>query len=489
MKKRALPPNSYTYTHLFDGLAKNTSSPQAVQRAESLYTSMLGDKSAVKPSIIHTNAALHVCTEAGDVDALFRIASSLPTEGPGAPDSVTFDSVIQGLLQYGMKSGSWQRAIMLGRRVWQDVISRWQDGLLTLDARLVHSMSRLLSFGSNKDVDDIFSLIEQTTGQKRLFPPIGDPGRKSHLELYRRPSENEDDSASGQITNTSSEIDDGQEAVGSDALDETQSVFDPLTPSADLQYVQPNNALLSRVIRECMRFHARAEAQMYWGLLTSKLEPDFQNYMDYLRLLRQSHASTLATELVANMLLPQERGGLGMQVTPMTFAIAMESCKHDHRNDSSVRNALSILSMAKQKFYRADLRTLHSFAALLDLRKRNLREIDPIFEALNAVFLGIRSEFAYGPTVQPNGSRDFDHRQAVRSKDTGQHKTGAELEEMKAIVGLTSKTIEGLVRSFAPELSPRRVREVKDMRMKQVAWLRRLEVGEKPSQGSGDSQS
>lgn len=184
MKKRGQTPDSYTYTLLLRGLVKHKNYADVVGRALKIYHSMFADNSPVKPSIIHTNAALNVCAKAKDLDSLFGIAAKLPQQGPGAPDMYTFTTILDAVRNSTSQDGAialhetdeersarLQLAVFQGRRMWGDILERWKNGHLAIDESLVCSMGRLLLLGSmEQDHDDILSLVEQTMNLKRQIP-------------------------------------------------------------------------------------------------------------------------------------------------------------------------------------------------------------------------------------------------------------------------------------------------------------------------------
>lgn len=58
---------------------------------------MFADNCPVKPNIIHTNAVLKVCALARDMDALWGVAAKLPTKGFGAPDNLTYTTILNAI--------------------------------------------------------------------------------------------------------------------------------------------------------------------------------------------------------------------------------------------------------------------------------------------------------------------------------------------------------------------------------------------------------
>ncbi|OJD12012.1 hypothetical protein AJ78_07329 [Emergomyces pasteurianus Ep9510] len=182
MKKRGRKPSTYTYTIMFRGLA-HSSSKKAVQIALSIYKSMCLPNSGVKPSLLHVNAVLGVCSRHGNMDALWEVAGSLPERGQGAPDSRTFTIILNGLQartaneiknldprsQADGIAVKKTAVVQEGKRIWADVVRRWRAGDFIIDQPLVSAMGHLLVFGQRKrDCLDVFALLHQTMGVPML---------------------------------------------------------------------------------------------------------------------------------------------------------------------------------------------------------------------------------------------------------------------------------------------------------------------------------
>ena len=496
MKKRGQMPDEYTFVTLFRGLARNATLPTASRRAEELYMSLRRPNSPVKPNLKFANATMDVCGRAGDSDAMFRIAVTLP-EGneDGAADVVTYETIIRGLLrQVQLKStetgqlyelglqGSWQKQIMTGRKVWGNVIDRWHKGNLKIDARLVYSMGLLLSYGTEKDVDDILTLIEQTTGQRRLLPAIGDSKRPTHFSLKRPKASVISDVVQGAEetpeTNHKAERDEPDSiSPGLPSGTELASVFDPLPESSRPEYVKPNNPILSQALLVCERFRALREGQEYWDQLTATLQPDLNNYHGQLRLLRTRSASTLVTELVHSMVDKKAPGGLEPLVTHETFSIAMGACEHDHRNVASIRNALSLLSLAKQTLDHPDQQTLQCFVDFVERRKKSLTadEVIEVLEALHEIHLSVVRRVAL-TSETPSPPRPA---LGTRHKDGASYllpaKSHFSLEELNTIIGMTHDTSSNLVSLHLQGLSPSPVKHVRALQRIQREGVKNME--------------
>ena len=194
MKKRAQPPDSHTYTIILRGLAVHKAHTHSLIRALSVYNSMFAPNSPVKPSITHSNAVLKVCARRLDMDALYGIAAKLPTHGAGAANNLTFTTILNAVRHTAWTfDGSRNidetpeetaerrhRAVMDGRRMWDDIIRRWRKGDIWIDEELVCAMGRLLLISRRpEDLDDVLSLVEQTMAIPRPIPRLNTPERSS----------------------------------------------------------------------------------------------------------------------------------------------------------------------------------------------------------------------------------------------------------------------------------------------------------------------
>ncbi|KAF2133325.1 pentatricopeptide repeat protein-like protein [Dothidotthia symphoricarpi CBS 119687] len=370
MKKRAQFPDSYTYTILLRGLSINAHTSGVLSKALSVYHSLSAPNARVEPSIIHTNAALRVCARAMDMDALWGIAGKMPEKGPGAANEVTYITIINAIRQnllLGAPKGETEeeaaarkdRGIVEGRRMWEDIISRWRNVDLIIDEELVCAMARLLLIGSRpRDWDDVLSLIEQTMDIARLVPRLGTPARQeagyprvrapNTLEQYRVDDDH--------LTPTKGPMR-GDEFLPVTPQGVGAAVFNPLS------YAQPGNNTLSVVQEACQKIVANKAAQEYWDLLcdptTYSIQPDFNNLMMRLRNLRQNRASAAALKL-----LQEDMVDKGMQPRPGTFRIAMSTCVRDKNNHNSLKTASQILHLMSRVLPDMDSKAVGMYADL-----------------------------------------------------------------------------------------------------------------------------
>ena len=469
---------------MFRGLAKHAHLAGASQRAESLYKSMTVRAKNFEPTIILVNGALDVLAKAGDVDAIFQIASELPLEGPMKADAITYETVLGGLYRAGQKSSKdghdrWESIISVSRRIWRDVLDRWIAGSLEVDVRLVNTMGWLLFQGSAKDLDDVLSLVEQTTGLARLYPPIGDPKRKVRDDMIAAP--HDENTTQGppyvkpsrsDLETTATDNSSSSEPAATEIAENEALVFKPVPLPKGRAFIRPDRRVLSRVMDVCNRFGAKKEAQEYWGIITKDLDPDLENYLSYLRLLRRSRASAESAALLEAMAKPKEEGGLDIGFSHKACFIAMDCCKLNYRSSSVIRNALSILSTAKRADQHPDRSTLERFGSLVASKKDvTAQEMRKISEALNTVFLSTKSQDSY--------ERDDSSKLDAKDVKTGPPRPPSAGREVvdpaskREMVRMTSKITKDLLQAHGRDLAPELARKAKDMLWKQDVWLKR----------------
>jgi hypothetical protein len=409
MKKRAQFPDAYTYTILLRGLSINAHHSGVLQKALSVYHSLSAPNSRVEPSIIHTNAALRVCARALDMDALWGIAGKIPETGPAAANEVTYLTIINAIRQNLLvdppkgetedeAAARRERAIIEGRRMWEDIVARWRNADLKIDEELVCAMGRLLLVGSRpRDWDDVLSLVEQTMDIPRLVPRLGSVGRQAAgLPRLRAPNTPahlrfDDDHLSPNKTPAR-----GDEFLALMPQGVGKAVSNPLS------YVRPGNNTLSIVQEACQKIVANKASQEYWDLLTDPttygIVPDLNNLHMRLRNLRQNRASAAALALLEDDMIRK-----GVMPKPGTLRIAMSTCVRDKNNHNSLRNANGMLQIMLNTLEDADPRATTMYAELaltFPLAKGQdlvdaLTVLQPIIKSLR-LQLGVGGERAFG---------------------------------------------------------------------------------------------
>ncbi|OJD39737.1 pentatricopeptide repeat protein [Diplodia corticola] len=366
MKKRAQKPDSYTYLIVLRGLGNHAHAPSTMGNALAVYHSMSAPNSRVPPTTMHTNATLRVCSRANDMDALWGIAAKLPEKGPGAADAITYTTVLGAIRQEALSAPAGmsadetaqkrEAAIVEGRRLWEDIVTKWRSGDLIIDESLVCNMGQLLLIGQRpRDWDDVLSLFEQTMDIPRLV---------RHLGVDRQ--------APGWLPNTppSMKTEDSAEI---DPTDNTRrgGEFDPVELGRtvgrgrrNMAYAKPGNHSLSLILESCLKMNARKAADDYWSLLTGQdswgIVPDEASLHMFLRVLRQARSSASVVEFLEN-----EFGTRMGLKKAKTFRLAMSTCVRDKRNPNVFDHANVILQMMGTTLVDPDTRTLVMYTKLL----------------------------------------------------------------------------------------------------------------------------
>lgn len=369
MKKRAQFPDAYTYTILLRGLSENAHLSGVLSKALSIYHSLSAPNSRVEPSIIHTNAALRVCSRALDMDALWGVAGRIPENGPAAANARTYLTIINAIRQsllLNAPAGETvdeaisrkDRGIVEARRMWEGIIGRWRRADIAIDEELVCAMGRLLLVGGRpRDWDDVLSLVEQTMDIPRLVPRLGTEERQfAGIPRLRSPN-----------VPVLHRFDDDHLSPNSEGMrgDEflplkSQGVGNILSNPAF--YAQPGINTLSLIQEACLKTIASKASQQYWDLLTDpgtyKVAADIACFNMRLRNIRQARASSQAVKLLQEMV---QQG-----ITPRTgsFRIAMSTCVRDKNNHNSLGNASEILEMMLKLQEDVDSKTVVMFAEL-----------------------------------------------------------------------------------------------------------------------------
>ncbi|KAL8699577.1 MAG: hypothetical protein Q9201_005924 [Fulgogasparrea decipioides] len=429
MKKRAQKPDAQTYTILLRGFSWHRHPQDSLPRALKIYHSMFAENCPVKPNIIHTNAVLKVCALARDLDALWGVAAKLPTKGSGAPNNFTFTTILNAIRNVAwnkdtdLKDEDWeqkslrrQRAVMQGRRLWEDIIPRWRAGDMWIDEELVCAMGRLLLLGSTeRDYDDVLSLVEQVMAiprQKRkspeleqladageLPPPAPEPTKSALQENPDDdliPLDEEKDSL------PTAEDTMGPRSPSPSPSTELTNVFLPQTPNPKLSIPRPGRNTLSLLLDACINLRAVSSAQAYWGLLTSptgpyNIHPDSDNYHMYLRLLRVQRASRVAAELIQDMHSGELKDMKILQ--PKTFRIALSCCVRDKNSPNSMSHAQQILEIMYKSLTQPDVKALEMYMQLASSHAK--RDYRITLSALRALEPGMKllknaTNFGYG---------------------------------------------------------------------------------------------
>ncbi|KAM3421799.1 hypothetical protein BST61_g2178 [Cercospora zeina] len=364
MKKRRQFPDSYTYMRLLTGLSK---SKKEVPRIVSIYHMMCSPSSKVKPSTSHANAALRACYLAGDMDALWGIVGRMPEKGANAPDAQIYTTILQAIKHNAFGDGAdarvvaelRQEAVNEGRRIWQEIISKWREGALVLDEGLIVAMANLLLLSSRMpDRDNVFDLIHQTTGLERQLPPLGSKERRTeHVPAEKGLDE------------------DAQTAPvdGHDDFKPTPSsnAFKPVTPAVRIDkskrpqalvWVQPGNGILAMLMRACDILRTPKAMNSYWDILTSaphNVKPDPPNVQILFRTLRMNRSSSRSLHVLQRL-----HNQIGIEPLPLTYVMAMSVCARDRNNPNVVDIATAIVHDMEKHLFPLNMETLKLYVRL-----------------------------------------------------------------------------------------------------------------------------
>lgn len=428
MRDRGQKPDSYTYTVLLRGLTQHVAkTPTAVQRALTIIGLLQSPQSPVQLHTIHVNAALEVCAKARNIDAVYSIAARLPEKGPGSPNSVTFTIILECLYQtavhqvnFGSNLSEWQKSqikaetVLQGKRLWADVLERWKQNILTMDELLMDAMGRVLLLGDARNHDEVLSLVQQATNLSREVPAIGEPDRHVHVKVPRKELDGPSaDGPSRDAENGATELAVGSHTDGEAVAVDTTSpkLFGGLqTPSRLISFAQPGKRTLSLVMKACGVMKAYSAAQRYWDKLTVSVDPDLDNYHQYMRTIAARHNSYMAVELLRQICTPTDQDGLGLVPRPITFRLAMAACSSDGNNRRCLEHARAILQLQQAHIKVPEARTSHILVDLL--LKRNgqwpVSEMSATLEALEETRRNLKSftTFGHGEPRSGRASRD-----------------------------------------------------------------------------------
>ncbi|KAI9761796.1 MAG: hypothetical protein M1835_008109 [Candelina submexicana] len=396
MKKRGQIPDSYTYLLLFRGLASCAHYPQALEKALTIYHSMSSAKSPVRPSIIHTNAVLKVCARANNMDALWGIAAKLPELGIGAPNNLTWTTILNAVQKSAtMDSKSLKtleeqsrrkgKAVLEGRRMWDDIVGRWRKGNLWIDEELVCAMGRLLLIGEKQeDWDDVLSLVEQTMAVPRVFPRRGDPSpRAGSVSQVENPNGEHPESDGADL-----------QSGGEFRMLPVQEPDSDGNKAPSLTYTAPGQNTLSLVLEACVKMRMKKPANDYWKIFTDPtryhVQPDLDNFHTFMRILRFSRSSGEILEL-----LRTDMPGAKVKPTTRTFWIAMSTCMRDKKNPNVLDSANQILDLMQNELEDPDVRSLRLYLELAFVTDKGQNIVNAL-RRLGPSIVNMRSLLAYG---------------------------------------------------------------------------------------------
>ncbi|GBF65731.1 hypothetical protein TMEN_8449 [Trichophyton mentagrophytes] len=365
MKKRGRAPNEQTFTILLSGLATG-SSKHSSETALNLFESLKNSNSESKPNIIHINAVLNVCARNRDMKSLWAFAGDIPEYGESAPNSVTYTIILNAIrtsvIEFtdtldpnkgprAVKEISRRKrvAVSSGKKLWGEIISKWRQGDLVLDSKLVTSMARLLTIESTeKSYLDVLCLYKQCMGLP--VPPAVES------EIIRLQNMQEESSNNDELLTKE------EKRQREEERKMLLHLFDPVdiaeirtalegkpgskkNPSVNLP--SPTNVELSLLIQICqnMAHNGMASGRHYWTTLTSSngghnVKPDSSSCHEYLRLLRHHRASAESLKVVENHMVPENL------VAGKTITIALSTCSRDRNNPNVLDIANRLLDIS-----------------------------------------------------------------------------------------------------------------------------------------------
>lgn len=343
MKKRAIKPDSHTFTLILNGLANYSHFSQSLLRALQIYNSLSSPKSPVPPNVVHTNAVMKVCARAGDLDSMWSIVGKLPMTGLNAPNTLTYTTLLNGIY-YDRSKGDKSHDVENGRRVWAGVLSRWEKGQLSIDEGLTCAMGRVLLRGElEEDWKEVFTLVEQVFGITSLVSK-------------QQPKPVTKDSIF--VEGTSKPI--NTHSAGAAAIEDPEPIlsdveklFTPLVisralprpiPRAPTNSTRPSpgNFALSLLLQACTKLKDHVVAFKYWTTLTSPpfyVVPDLENYHDLLRIFRRFRSGPDVVSVMES---------IRVRPTWKTFYIALSACKRSGRS-KNFHSAEQLLSLMTSK--------------------------------------------------------------------------------------------------------------------------------------------
>ena len=346
MKKRGHKPDAHTYTIMLRGFGENIRKPNAVSDAMKVYNSMFEPNSKLKPNTIHTNAIIAVCAKGGKMDDLWSIAGRLPDKGPGGADHATFTTILKAIerdaigkaARYMAKEAEgsdadfvFEEAVEDGRKLWRDVIVKWRRADLRIDESLVCAMGRLLLLSKRrKDVLDVFRLVEQTMDVK-ISKGYDDGGVGS-----------EEEGPQQGLTPFQPLPQDQLATITHNAQSNSEN-----SVSSSSVYVQPGNNTLSMLMEAALLTKQPHVGKAYWNVITSpnrqfNVQPDANNVVAFLRLLRFSRASADVVELLQRKWPDDVARDLNKRGV---YVIAMSTCVRDKNNPNVFRLAGKIVDV------------------------------------------------------------------------------------------------------------------------------------------------
>lgn len=425
MKKRAQLPNAQTYTIIFKGCAESKHPKQAVNEALKIYNAMLSS-TRLKPNTIHLNAVLDACARAQDLESIFVTLRS--ASGLRAPNNLTY-TIILNALRYQPNNevlasdsteerkatvrASIQTTIERSRLVWDEVMTRWQNGEIIMDEELMCAMGRVLLLGGANETDAVLRIVCEVLGIEKLLDGgpalINEEGRKPVLEKKQQRQEQKLVKSQAPPKNSIQPLQGWDDVVnGPDSADDYSSkqpekenlatrLFAAQIEPRSMMKITGNNTL-SLVMRALANDHRTKLAARWWDFMTLSYNvvPDQRNYRDYLTCLATGAASSKATRMLLS--LPAHIPDANL------YRRGLLLCHFDGFNDGAFANATAIFDAMVKKLRIPDARCLKLYLQVAVSSQRKFKNTTQfpntaeaklaygmqIFTALDRVFEPLR---------------------------------------------------------------------------------------------------
>lgn len=401
---------------MLKGFSSAPKSLSLVKTAAAVYRSIAAPNSGVDLSIIHTNAMLTVCHRHGDMDRLWKIAGELPEEGSGAPDATTY-TIILNAVQFAARRDIQDmspeqvekilerksQAITEGKRIWADVVYRWQNQTLEIDNEVVNGMANLLLDGaSDLDCYNVMELYKQTMGipilqkrptenstttrrritheenksiedseskrQERMEDvPFVDENNKP-LET-EKPSKGFDQPAEKLVEVEEDPEEDLEEEEEPESFEDLFKPADPGT--VQTSFLRPSSKELTLLLNACFTMTQATEGGLaYWKHMTIdesdyRIDPDAFTYIQYFRLLRISRSSKISVKTMREQMVPSG------QATGTALHVALSVCRRDRRNHSVLLHSNELIGLMDKVLILPDIRVLEGYLETIQILSMN----------------------------------------------------------------------------------------------------------------------
>lgn len=201
------------------------------------------------------------------------------------------------------------------KRIWVEVMSKWESGRLQIDEKLVCAMGRLLLSGPPKltprsDIFEIFDLVHQTM----------------NIPNY-----------AAVAANRTSDAEPSTNAAKHSGL-----------------FAKPGRNTLALILTAASRINSGSRvSSKYWNHVVNEhgVQPDEDIWTRFLNTLRRAKSSAEAASVLSQIEKP----------SPLAYRIAMETCIRDNINPNAMANANKILDTMLSARELPDVQTLRLY--------------------------------------------------------------------------------------------------------------------------------